>query len=253
MFEGTAGGGLVPWAVLNGYATDEEISASGFYTHADVDDYELDVYGASLNFHNRLEVSFARQEMDLTRLGPILGLPGANLDQTVLGLKYRVYGDVLYTDWPQISLGLQYKKNHDFAIPAAVGASDDDGLDVYLSASKVFLGAVGGFNLLVNGTVRYSEANQTGLLGFGGPGSSDGHLNVEAAAGILLSHHLIVGAEYRFKSGNLDGLPEDDWYDFFIGYFPNRHIALSAAYINLGEIAGLSGQDGVYLSLEVSF
>lgn len=74
-----------------------------------------------------------------------------------------------------------------------VGAEDDDGIDVYVSAAKLFLGAVGGLNLFVNGTVRYTEANETGFLGFGGPERSDGSINFEAAAGILLTRKLILG------------------------------------------------------------
>ena len=41
--EGSAGGGLTPWALIAGYGTREEIGASAFYTHAktndDFDDY----------------------------------------------------------------------------------------------------------------------------------------------------------------------------------------------------------------------
>lgn len=253
MFEGAGGGGIVPWAVLNGYATREEIGATGVYTRLDTGDYRLDVTGASVNFYNRLELSAARQELDLITLGPALGLPGASLEQDVLGVKYRLLGDVLYTRAPQVSLGLQYKHNRNFTVPAAVGAADDEGVDLYASVAKLFLGGAAGYNLFLNGTVRYSEANETGLLGFGGPGGSDHTLRLEGAAGILLSRRLAVGAEYRGKSGNLDDLPEDDWYDVFVGWFPNRHVSVVAAYVNLGEIATLDDQSGWYLSLEGSF
>lgn len=253
MFEGAAGGGLVPWAVLNGYATREEVGGSAFATRLDTDDYRLDVAGASVNLFNRVELSVARQELDLITLGPALGLPGASLEQDVLGLKYRLFGDVVYTETPQVSLGIQYKKNRDFAIPATVGAADDDGVDLYASAAKLFLAGARGYNLFLNGTVRYTEANETGLLGFGGADGSSHSVNLEAAAGVLLTRKLVVGAEYRQKSGNLDGLPEDDWYDVFVGYFPNRHFSVVAAYTHLGEVATLTDQQGWYLSIEGSF
>lgn len=250
--EGAAGGGIVPWAVLAGYATREEFANTVFYSRADTGDYRLDAFGAAMNFNNRLEISVARQEFDLITLGPALGLPGAKLKQDVVGLKYRVLGDIIYTKAPQVSVGVQYKKNRDSTVPQAVGAKDDDSVDFYASAAKLFLGGAAGYNFFVNGTVRYTEGNETGLLGYGGPGG-DYKLNLEGAAGVLLSRKFVVGAEYRQKSSRLEGLPEDDWYDFFLGYFPNRHIGVVAGYVNLGEVATLRDQDGWYLSIQGSF
>src|SRR5687767_3470555 len=60
--EGAAGGGLVPWAQLAGYASDQEMSASAFCSSARVDDYQLRVCGAQLNWRDRVEVSVARQQ-----------------------------------------------------------------------------------------------------------------------------------------------------------------------------------------------
>ena len=251
--EGSAGGGLVPWAVLTGYATEEEISTSAFYSYTTVDDYRLDAYGAAVNFNNRVEWSVARQEFDLVTLGPALGLPGASLEQDIFGFKYRISGDIIYTDWPQITAGIQYKRNRDFLIPGLVGAEDDSGYDVYLSAAKLFLAGLGGNNVFVNGTIRWTEANETGLLGFGSVGNSERSFTLEGSAGVLLSRRWAIGAEYRMKPDNLDAFSEDDWYDVFVGYFPNRHISIIAAYVRLGEIATLPDQSGWYLSLEASF
>jgi hypothetical protein len=253
MIEGAAGGGIVPWAVLNGYATKEQVSGTGFYSRADTDDYQLEAAGAAVNLFNRVELSYARQRFDLETLGPALGFPGATLEQDIFGAKYRVYGDLVYSRAPQVSLGVQYKRNRDFQIPSLVGAQDDTGLDLYASAAKLFLAGAGGYNLFLNGTLRYTEANETGLLGFGGPGSSGHDLRLEAAAAVLLSSHLAVGAEYRQKSSQLQGLPEDDWYDLFVAYFPNRHFSVVAAYLDLGEVATLPEQRGWYLSAEVNF
>lgn len=251
--EGSAGGGLVPWAVLTGYATAEEVSATAFYSAADTGDYALGAAGFAVNFYNRLEISYARQELDLVTLGPALGLPGATLEQDIVGLKLRLFGDIIYTAAPQVSLGVQYKKNRDFLIPGLVGAEDEDGVDVYLSAAKLFLAGAGGYNLFVNGTVRYSKANETGLLGFGGPGDSDYNVTAGGAVGVLFTRRFIVGMEYRQKSGNLPGLPESDWRDVFIAYVPNRHVSFTAAYVDLGEVATLPEQTGWYVSIQGSF
>jgi len=251
MFEGSGGGGIVPWATLSGYATREEIDATAFYTRAELDDYRLDVYGASVNFYNRLELSIARQELDLVTLGPALGLPGASLEQDVLGAKVRLAGDVVYTAMPQVSIGIQHKRNRDFLIPRLVGAPDDDGTDVYVSAARLFLAGLGGYNVFANATLRSTKANETGLLGFGGPGGDSRSLRFEGAVGLFLHRKFVVGAEYRSKSGNLPGLPEDDWLDVFAAWIPNRHVSVTAAYVDFGEIATLGSQDGWYLSLEL--
>ncbi len=250
-FEGSGGGGIVPWATLSGYATREEIDATAFYTRSELDDYRLDVYGASVNLYNRLELSIARQELDLVTLGPALGLPGASLEQDVLGAKVRIAGDVVYSRMPQVSVGVQHKRNRDFLIPRLVGAPDDDGTDVYLSAAKLFLAGLGGYNVFANATLRSTKANETGLLGFGGPGGDSRRLRVEGAVGLFLHRTFVIGAEYRSKSGNLPGLPEDDWFDIFVAWVPNRHVSLTAAYVDFGEIATLASQNGWYLSLEL--
>jgi Protein of unknown function (DUF3034) len=251
--EGSAGGGIVPWAAITGYATGEEIGATAFFSRVDTGDYRLDSEGAALGLFNRIELSVARQDLDLITLGPALGLPGAHLRQHVIGVKLRLFGDVIYTDWPQISLGAQFKKNRDFLIPSVVGAQDDSDVDIYLSATKVFLAGVGDFNAFINATARYTRANETGLLGFGGPGHDGRRLQAEVSGGILLSRRFAVGAEYRSKSGNLAGLPEDDWRDIFVAWFPNRHLSVVLAYVDLGTVATLQDQTGWYLSLQGAF
>lgn len=251
--EGSAGGGLVPWAVITGYGSREEVGANAFVTRVDTGDYRLDVQGASVGLFNRVELSFARQELDLNTLGPALGLPGATLDQDIFGVKVRLAGDVLYTDMPQISVGAQYKRQRDFLIPTLVGAKDDSGIDYYVSATKVFLAGAGGFNLLTSATLRSTEANETGLLGFGGDARSGRSTVAEGAVALLFDRRWALGAEYRSKRGNLSALPEDDWWDVFLAWFPNRHVSVVLARADLGTVATLPGQSGWYLSISGGF
>lgn len=252
-FEGAAGGGLVPWAVLAGYGTREQHGGTAFATHLDTGDYKLDVQGAAYTFGNRLELSVARQRLDLGTLQDQLALPWATLDQDVFGAKLRVAGDLVYTRMPQVSLGVQYKRLHDDALPLAVGAREGDDIDAYVAATKLFLTAAGGYPLLVNATVRYSRANQAGLLGFGGDREASRSLLLEGSAAVLFHPSLAVGIEYRQKPDNLGFAREDDWHDAFVAWFPNKHVALVAAYADLGSIAGLADQRGGYVSLQVSY
>ncbi len=67
-FEGSGGGGLVPGAMLAGYASREEIAAQAFATQVVLDDFSLIAYGMAFNFYDRVELSIARQELDVDPL-----------------------------------------------------------------------------------------------------------------------------------------------------------------------------------------
>ena len=255
--EGAAGGGLVPWALLSGYASDEEWSGTVNLSQTRVDDYSLSVEAASLNWRNRIEVSAARQTLDLDTLGFVLkdqfGLAQDELRQDVFGLKVRLFGDVLYHPWGQWSAGVQYKRQQDFTVPEAIEARDDSGVDLFFGASKVFFASVLDRNLLVNGTVRGTRANQGGLLGFGGDRKNHYQWMAEASAGLFINRQWLVGAEYRQKPDNLSFAGENDWWDVFVAWVPDRRLSITAAWVNLGDIASLTDQQGVYLALQGNF
>lgn len=241
--EGSAGGGIVPWAVINGYGSSGEWAATAMATRVAVDDFTLNVLGVSVSYDNQFELSIAKQTFNLDSLGGELG-------QNILGIKYKLAGELLYSNIPQISVGLQYKKVDDFGLPSAVGAQDDAGLDIYLASSKVFLDAVAGRNLLLNATVRATKANQIGLLGFGSVNSNDYQFMLEGSVAVLLRDDLALGYEYRQKPNQLDFAKEDDWQDIFLAWFVNKHFSVTAAYADLGDIAGFEQQKGWYLSVE---
>ncbi len=238
--EGSGGGGIVPWAQLAGYASDDEFSVNGFCSRADVTDYTLDVCGAQLNLFNRVELSYAQQRFDVPALD-------AEIEQSITGAKIRLYGDIVYSDWPQLSLGIQHKSLDDGSIATLVGAEETSGTDYYLAASKLHLGAIAGYNWFWNVTTRYSEANQLGLLGYGGENTS-GKVLFEGSTALFLSREIAVGVEYRQKSNNLN-LGEQDWKDLFVAWMPNKHVSVTAAYLDLGSIAEADDQTGWYLSV----
>ena len=238
--EGGGGGGIVPWAQLAGYASEDEFSVNGFCSRADVTDYTLDVCGVQVNLFNRVELSYAQQRFDVPALD-------TEIEQSITGAKIRLYGDIVYSDWPQLSVGIQHKSLDDGAVATLVGAQDTSGTDYYLAASKLHLGAVGGLNWFWNVTTRYSEANQLGLLGYGGA-NDDAKILFEGSTAVFLSRSVAVGIEYRQKSNNLN-LGEQDWKDLFVAWMPNKHVSVTAAYLDLGSIAGASDQTGWYLSI----
>lgn len=251
--EGSAGGGLTPWAVIGGYGSEGQWGANAYYTRVNVDDYHLDSYGVLVGIHDRVELSIARQEFDTEDVGAALGLGrGFSIRQDIVGLKVRIAGDaVLESDraMPQIAVGLQHKRNNRGALLTAIGAEDDSGTDVYVSATKLFLAQ----GVLLNGTVRFTKANQMGLLGFGGDKHDGYRPQFEVSAAYLVNRKLAIGAEYRSKSDNLGIAREDDWMDAFVAWAPSRNVSLTVAYVDLGNIVIKDRQRGVYASLQVGF
>jgi len=240
--EGAAGGGIVPWAVIGGYGDHQEIGGALATTRVSVDDFELDSSSLKLGIGNRFELSLAHQDLKVEPLD-------LNIRQDIIGAKIRLTGDLIYNRLPQISLGIQHKRNHDEFVPFLLGAEDDSGADVYVAASKLFLNSFMGHNILLNLTGRWTEANQIGLLGFGGD-KDDYSLQAEASLGIFLNRHWIIGVEYRQKPDNLSAVKEQDWKDVFIGWFPNKSFSAVVAYSDLGDIAGLPDQSGCYFSVQ---
>jgi len=251
--EGSSGSGLVPWATIAGYGEESEADFNLAYTYLSTDDYDFDMKAVSYGWNNRLEVSFAQQELDLNTLGPALGLPNASLKQDVIGLKLRLAGNIVYTKMPQIAIGLQHKKNKDFFIPSVAGAVDDSGTDIYLSASKLFLSKPAGLNGFLTMTLRSSNANETGLLGFGGDIRQGRSILAETSLGVFLNKSTVIGMDFRQKKSNLSFASEDHWRDIFIAYVPNRHVSFVLAYADLGNIATLDNQQGLYFSVTGSF
>ncbi|MGV6396296.1 DUF3034 family protein [Pseudomonas caspiana] len=251
--EGAAGGGITPWAVLTGYGEQGEWGTSVFATRVDLPDYTLDVAGMSVAYGNRVELSYAHQRFGLGTLQKNLSLPEDNLTQDIFGVKVRLFGDLIYDTLPQVSLGIEYKKQNDFLIPSLVGAKRDSDVEGYLTASRLFMGAAFGYNVVLNGGVRYSRANETGLLGFGGDRRDTRSLLKEGSVAVLFNPRWALGVEYREKPDNLSFAGESDWADVFVGYFPNKHLSVVLAYAKLGEIATLDDQNGAYLSIQGSF
>lgn len=251
--EGSAGGGIVPMAVLAGYGAENQSGGTAFASRVQVDDYRLDVLGAAWSWANRIEVSAARQELNLNRLATALGVSNDTIAVNIFGAKVRLLGDLVYGNLPQISAGLQYKINEDFFIPRAAGARDDRDWDGYVAASKLFLGGVLGHNVLVNGVARATRANQGGLVGFGGDNNNQREIVYEGSMALFLNRHWAAGVEYRQKPDNLSFAREQDWRDAFVAWFPNKQWSVIGAWVDLGDIASLQNQTGWYLSVQGSF
>ena len=239
-------------ASIAGYGTRDEVGATASYTYVDISDFRLQAASVAVGIHDRVELSLGRE-----RLGLGSTVPGRSIEQDIVGLKARAFGDAVFDAdrWlPQVAVGLQYKHNRDFdVVPRALGAKRSSGVDVYVAATKVFLAGVLGRNVLVDGTLRATRANQLGLLGFGGDLDNRYRLVFEGSAALFVTDRVGVGYEYRQKPNNLRAFRENAFQDAFVAWLPNKLVALTLAYTWLGTVADKHNQRGLYLSGQVSY
>ena len=249
--EGASGGGIASFATIAGRQMAGGIGVSAHATAIELPDFGWRSFGVAAGFGDRLELSYARADFDTRDAGAALGLGrGYTFSQDVFAAKLRLTGDLVYgPPWlPQIALGVQHKRSPNGAVLAVLGVAEAAGTDYTLTATKLLLGQ----SLLVNAGLRYTKANEAGLLGFGRAGGAGYRLQFEGSVGYQLSRRAVIGAEYRTKPDNL-GLGEDDWFDLFAAYALTRNLTVTAAYVDLGSIATFTGQRGGFLSAQVAF
>jgi hypothetical protein len=250
--EGAGGGGLTPWALITGGGSRNQVGASAFATHwRSQGGYTLRAAGAAVGLFDTVELSVARWRFGLSDT-----VPGESIDMDVIGAKWRIWGDAVYDQdrwWPQVAVGAQYKRNHDMTVPTALGAHRGADTDLYVAATKVWLGGLAGRNVLANLTLRATRANQFGLLGFGGDRGDSRRLATEGSLAVLLRDDLALGVEWRDKPDNLSAFREERAADLFVAWFPSRHLSATLAWLNLGNVANKVSQRGWYLSLQGGF
>lgn len=245
--EGSAGGGIVPWALLSGGKP--TVST----TWVNTGDYSLAGVAVNGSVTDRLELSYGRMSFDTAAVG--LGM--VNVD--VIGAKYLI--TKMSDSMPAIAVGVQHKSTDiDAGFLTSVGAKDS-GTDVYVAATKVV--KAGSKKVLLNGTLRATKGNQAGILGFGSTTESGYNYNFEGSAGVFLNDSTVLGLEYRGKPDNISGLKEDAWSDLFFAFFPDKNLSMVVAYADLGDIAneantsngGNGGKDqrGLYLQVQANF
>ncbi|MBC3862400.1 DUF3034 family protein [Undibacterium jejuense] len=254
--EGAAGAGLVPWAVITGYGTEDSYGFNAHVTQLNTQDYQLSTYGVALGICDKLELSLSKQEFS----GSLTPLDKLKLSQDVVGVKLKLAGDLIadQDNWrPQIAIGAMYKRDQNVTGLDALGvtqvtqlgAKSNQGTDYYLSATKLFLAQ----SLLLNGTLRMTKANQMGLLGFSGDLHNRYQVMPEVSAAYLLNRKLALGAEYRQKPNNLSIDHEKAYYDGFLAWFPNKNVSVTLAYVDIGDITAFNTKDqhGWYLSVQI--
>lgn len=304
---GSTGGGLTPWAVIAGYDTPSEVGGSVTGTYVTVPNYSLTSLGAAVGVHDRVELSVAHETLNvnlgsLSSLGVLGNQPGGlglvnsggvapninlgnkTISMDVFGVKARLFGDLVYTAYPQVSVGIKYKQNNDFdsnfsglgpiGIPKFFGAAHGSGTDFYVAATKAYLNGLFHRVTVLNLTLRGTKANAMGLLGFG-TNSGNGiagalgtqnddryHAELEGSAAVFLRPDVVLGGEFRQQPDSMKypinagatsiGSP-GTMKDVFVAYFPNKSLSFTAAYADLGPLPFQASNKGLYFSVNGTF
>jgi hypothetical protein len=187
----------------------------------------------------------------------------------VLGLKVKLLGDaILDADtWvPQVALGLEHKQVRPGSLQSVLDflGTKTSGTDLYLSATKLLLDK----SLLLNTTLRYTNANQNGLLGWlcrawqeQPQPAARVFDRLPAAAQPCRGGRVPLQAQQPAGPGcgsrPWGRLREDDWKDVFVAWAPSKNVSLTLAWVDLGRIVpGVTRdrrQTGYYLSAQVAF
>lgn len=260
--EGSAGGGLVPMALMHPQGP------LFSYTNLTTQDFGIQSVAIGGAISDRAEVSFGHL-MTTVPASYAAFYTDNRVTVNTLGLKVKVLD--MSDSAPQVVVGLQAKSSSGSlldTLQAAGAISGKSGTDVYAAATKVV--TIGGKGVVLNGVLRATKANQMGILGFGGGTAAGGKtgysLNPELSAGVFLADNVILGGEYRVKPNNISstvaglGVKEDGAYSLCMVYIVNKNMAITAAYVNLGQVgaskaavAGAARQDGMYLQLQSNF
>ncbi len=307
MTDGAGGGGITPWATITGYETRDGINGDIHYTYVHLPSYDLNSGGVAVGLWDRVELSYTNDSLPTgstydtvglatTTVNTALGGLGVSALDTgiepfnttvrmnVFGAKVRVFGEAIYDSdnlIPQVAVGAFYKVNSNKALLKTLGADKSKDFEIYASVTKIFFP----ISTLINLTGRYTSANQTGLVGFGGPDGNHRTFRFEGSIAYLLNKGTAIGAEYAMHKNNLDGAlnlkvaglnldttnnpvlagalstltgptlsqKESDWRDAFIAFFPSKNLSITMAYAMLGNIVLTPHQDGYYISLQASF
>ncbi|HKY90354.1 MAG TPA: DUF3034 family protein [Nevskiaceae bacterium] len=274
--DGINGGLHYTFVYLPDYSLNSYGAAVGFY-----DRFELSYTHSTLPTGSTFDtVGLLADTLGIeTGIEPFNTTIGLN----VYGAKLRLIGDAVYTSdslIPQIAVGGFYKKNDSKELLRTLQADKSKDWEAYICATKVYLA----YSTLLNVTARYTSANQTGLTGFGGPDGNDKEVRWEGSVAFLLTKNTAIGGEFQQHGDNLDGVGvdlngldtggllgtvvdavgldrlnqtltqyEDDWYDLFFAYAPNKNLSFTMAYAMLGNITLTPDQHGFYFSLHATF
>ena len=225
------------------------------YSFLNIGSKELHVFAVTQVFFNRIEIGYAYNDLSLgsfrtdvknAGLNPGTGnVQMHNFNIRALLLEENSFDLPL----PGVAAGVHFKYNADVkdidrrlgGALSGVGFDSDTGVDYTITASKMFPELAFGRPVIVSAGLRFTEAAQLGLLGFG----DTYRVTFEGSVCCLPTDWLVLGYEFRQKSNPYHQIPgllgdEDNWHAFSATAVINDHLTVSAVYGALGHVANAS-------------
>ena len=252
--EGVSGGACTPMVYFCNPGAPGTVAAlpSLSYTYLVAGSKVVNSVAISQVFFNRIEFSYAWNRVGLGDFpGDVRGAGLPHLGRTHVHMhNFNLRGVIVPEgtgcEWmPQVVAGVHFKHNPSVqnmdsrlrGAPNMLGFERGSGVDYTITFGKMFPKGFFDRPVLVNAGFRFTEAAQTGWLGFG----DTYRTNVEANIAWVPFDWLAIGYEYKEKqspygrAGNLIGV-EDAWHTILLAWIINEHCTLAGVWGHLGNV-----------------
>lgn len=211
----------------------------------------------SETFYRRIELSYAMDTLDLGNFtDDVRAVFNRDIGDHAVLHNFNVRGLLIEeTDaCPAVTAGVTFKYNPSIArinrrlggALTAMGVERCNGTDFTLHATKTFPTLGFGRPVILNAGIRFSQASQVGLLGFGDAYRMTG----EGSVACFVTDWLAVAYEFRQKKDAIATAGdlvrgEDNWHTVCLAFILNEHLAAAVGWGHFGGVAN-EVEDGVW-------
>ncbi|MBE3068882.1 MAG: DUF3034 family protein [Planctomycetes bacterium] len=254
--EGTGGGLIVPMAYLvNPGPPGTKVGLpSASFTFVKIGKTKnVQQFTVTETFFRRIELGYA---MAVLNLGNFPRDVGVDIGDHVTMHNFNLRGLLIEEtpNSPAVTAGVTFKYtegiqriNHRLGgLLTRMGVERANGTDFTLHATKMLPKAAFGKPLILNSGIRFSQAAQLGLLGFGEAYKLTGEGSVVA----FVTDWMAVGYEFRQKKDSIGTAGdlvrgEDNWHTIILAFLINEHLGFSCGWGHFGGVAN-EVEDGVW-------
>ena len=271
--EGYSGGAITPMAYLCNYCNcgcgGKHMTAPAVsYSYVNLSTKHLHTFAVTQTFWNRIELGYAMNQLWLGSLYDDVRKAGLDpVREDVILHHFNVRGKLLEENsfglpLPAITAGVHFKYNYGIEdinrrlnrAFDTIGYSKNYGVDYTLTATKMFPTLAFGRPVILTGGLRFSEAAQLGLLGFG----DTYRPSFEGSVVCLPTDWLALGYEFRQKRnpyGELSSLigAEDNWHALSVSVIASKHLTITAVAGLFGNIANANADNSWGIQLKYEF
>ncbi|NQU77048.1 MAG: DUF3034 family protein [Planctomycetes bacterium] len=269
--EGYAGGAITPMAYLCNAGTPGEVCSSlpsAAYTFINMGSKKLQVVSVTQVFWNRLELGYAYNYLDTGSLYDDIAKAGLDMGRDHVQLhhfnaRFNILPENSFDlPLPAVTAGVHFKYNDaikgiDKSLGGAlksIGYEKDNSVDYTLTASKMFPTLAFGRPVILTGGLRYSNASQLGLLGFGG----EHNLTFEGNVACLPLDNICLAYEFREKNNPYSTIAtlvdrEDNWHALSASWIVNDRLTVTGIYGLLGNIANARADCSLGIQVKYEF